>query len=82
MAEESNKAVRIPKSRVVFAYVMCAFGASFGLIDDYIEIGYVEASTIAISLLAFGVGVAIVSFVLYRLKRTGKFMHYDLNSPD
>ena len=80
MTEHTNKGVRIPKSRILFAYVMCAVGALLGPLDDYQELGNVESSTWIISMMAFCVGIAIVHFVVFRLTKYGKFMHYNLNS--
>ena len=78
--ESPKKEVEIPKSRVIFAYAMCALGASLGPLDDYQEFGSVESSTLVISLTAFCIGIAVVHFVVYRFRKFGRFLHYDLHS--
>jgi hypothetical protein len=82
MSKASNKVVRIPRSRLVFAYVMCALGACLGPFDEFQEVGSIANSTILISLLGFSVGIIVVHFVIYRFEKHGKFLHYELNTED
>lgn len=79
MADSSNKIYKIPKSRIVFIYVMAVIGVSLAPLDSYLESGTVDSVTWMVAVISFLVGVAVIQFVLYRLQKYGRFLHYDLN---
>lgn len=80
MTDNSTHKYKVPKARIVFIYVMAIIGVSFAPIDSYLENGSVDSATWIIALLSFLVGMVVIQFVLYRVQKYGKFMHYDLNS--
>lgn len=80
MTEDSDKSYKVPKARILFIYVMAFLGVSLAPLDSYLEDGSIDSATWIIALISFLVGMAVIQFVLYRIQKYGKFMHYDLNS--
>lgn len=80
MTESSNRKYRIPTARVVYIYFMAVIGVLIAPLDSYLENGSVDSVTWIISLLGFIVGTVVIQFVLYRVQKYGKFMHYKLHS--
>lgn len=78
--DKATQKYKVSRARVVFIYFMAVVGVSFAPLDSYLENGSVDATTWKISLLSFFVGALVIEFVLYRVRKYGKFMHYDLNS--
>lgn len=79
MTDSSKKNYKIPKSRIVFIYVMAVTGVLLAPLDSYLENGTVDSVTWMIAVFSFLVGVAVIQFVLYRLQKYGRFLHYDLD---
>jgi len=73
-----RKTYKLKSGRIIFVYMMCVVGSLIAPLDSYWSDGNVESSELVIALLTFITGVVVVSFVIWQIRRTGKFLHYEL----
>ena len=80
MVNNSNKQFEVSKVRIIFVYSMGVIGALLLPLEKYLENGSVDSTTWLISLLSFLLGAAVITLVLSRVMKTGRFFGYALRS--